>query len=125
MLSCIVARARVRPRALPVGSCVNKGCASDDCGGRLDHNISIYTSPNLTSSSWRLVSDLLPVAKRPSGTYYRPKARPAPASAPCRAPRPPVQLKLRLQVKLAALTARSPPYLCFAVPPSGPRHGTP
>ena len=29
------------------GSCHNSGCASDDCGGRLDHNISIFTSENI------------------------------------------------------------------------------
>jgi len=55
------------------GSCHNTGCASNDCGGRLDHNISIFTSPNLTSGSWTYVADLLPVNKRPSATYYRPK----------------------------------------------------
>jgi hypothetical protein len=62
------------------GSCHNKGCASNDCGGRLDHNISIFTSPNLTSGSWRYVADLLPVNKRPSATYYRPKVVFNPAS---------------------------------------------
>ena len=55
------------------GNCHNKGCASDDCGGRLDHNISIYSSHDLTSGSWSYVADLLPYATRLSGTYYRPK----------------------------------------------------
>jgi hypothetical protein len=55
------------------GACHNTGCASDECGGRLDHNVSIYTSPNLTSGSWSYVADLLPYEQRLSGTYYRPK----------------------------------------------------
>lgn len=55
------------------GPCHNTGCASNECGGRLDHNISLYTSPNLTSGSWMYVSDLLPMSSRPNGTYYRPK----------------------------------------------------
>ena len=66
----------MRPKfnsCMAYGSCHNKGCASDDCGGRLDHNISIYSSPNLTSGSWSYVADLLPYDKRLSGTYYRPK----------------------------------------------------
>ena len=55
------------------GSCHNVGCASDNCGGRLDHNISIYRSPNLAGGSWTYVADLLPYATRLSATYYRPK----------------------------------------------------
>jgi hypothetical protein len=55
------------------GPCHNHGCASDQCGGRLDHNISIYSSPNLTSGSWSYRADLLPLSSRPAGTYYRPK----------------------------------------------------
>ena len=55
------------------GSCHNVGCASDNCGGRLDHNISIYSSPNLAGGSWTYVADLLPYNKRLSATYYRPK----------------------------------------------------
>ena len=55
------------------GSCHNVGCASDSCGGRLDHNISIYSSPNLAGGSWTYVADLLPYATRLSATYYRPK----------------------------------------------------
>ena len=62
------------------GSCHNTGCASAGCGGRLDHNVSIYSSPDLTSGSWTYVSDLLPYGTRLSGTYYRPKVVQNPAT---------------------------------------------
>eukprot|EP00035_Acanthoeca_spectabilis_P010325 m.182837 g.182837 ORF g.182837 m.182837 type:complete len:289 (+) comp14984_c0_seq5:392-1258(+) len=55
------------------GDCVPTGRATPQCGGRLDHNISLYTSPNLTSGSWSYAGDLLPMASRPEGVYYRPK----------------------------------------------------
>ena len=55
------------------GSCHNTHCATATCGGRIDHNVSIYRSKNLTSGSWEYVADLLPVEHRLSGTYYRPK----------------------------------------------------
>ena len=55
------------------GPCHNTHCATAACGGRLDHNVSIYRSKNLTSGSWEYVADLLPMDHRLSGTYYRPK----------------------------------------------------
>lgn len=55
------------------GPCHNTHCATATCGGRIDHNVSIYRSKNLTSGSWEYVADLLPVEHRLSGTYYRPK----------------------------------------------------
>lgn len=35
------------------GPCHNTACATAQCGGRLDHNISLYTSPDLASGSWK------------------------------------------------------------------------
>jgi hypothetical protein len=43
-------------------------------GARYDHNITIYTSPDLTDKSWTLVRrEGLPMSARPLGLYYRPK----------------------------------------------------
>lgn len=43
-------------------------------GARFDHNITIYTSPDLTDKSWTLVRrEGLPMSARPYGLYYRPK----------------------------------------------------
>eukprot|EP00039_Didymoeca_costata_P003485 m.68002 g.68002 ORF g.68002 m.68002 type:complete len:412 (+) comp11929_c0_seq2:48-1283(+) len=56
------------------GLCNNlHDCATAACGGRLDHNVSLYSSPDLTSGSWNYEADLLPVSTRVQGTYYRPK----------------------------------------------------
>jgi hypothetical protein len=55
------------------GDCKPNGCATPQCGGRLDHNVSLYTSPNLTSGSWVYEGNLLPIPSRPNGVYYRPK----------------------------------------------------
>ena len=53
------------------------GCANHcgTCGGfRMDHNVSVWTSPTLESGSWTLVTrEALPIASRPVGSYYRPK----------------------------------------------------
>lgn len=35
------------------GPCHNTQCATAECGGRLDHNVSLYASPDLTSGSWK------------------------------------------------------------------------
>lgn len=43
-------------------------------GARTDHNITIWTSPNLADGSWSLVRrEGIEVATRPKGLYYRPK----------------------------------------------------
>lgn len=39
----------------------------------IDHNVSLYTSSDLTSGSWEYRADILPMRIRPMGTYYRPK----------------------------------------------------
>jgi hypothetical protein len=39
----------------------------EKCGFRLDHNISIWTSPNLTSGSWTYAGNAINVTDRPSG----------------------------------------------------------
>jgi hypothetical protein len=37
------------------------------CGFQMDHNISIWSSPNLTSGSWSYVGNSINVADRPAG----------------------------------------------------------
>jgi len=52
------------------------GCADaslGNCGFRLDHTISVFTSDTLGMGDWTYVGDALPVDARPSGIYYRPK----------------------------------------------------
>jgi hypothetical protein len=51
-----------------------QGCdqTPDHCGFRLDHNISLYTSADLSSGSWKFVRHAIEVAQRPSGTVFRP-----------------------------------------------------
>ena len=39
----------------------------EKCGFQLDHNISIWTSPNLTSGSWTYAGNAINVTDRPSG----------------------------------------------------------
>jgi hypothetical protein len=39
----------------------------EKCGFQLNHNISIWTSPNLTSGSWTYAGNAINVADRPSG----------------------------------------------------------
>jgi hypothetical protein len=44
------------------------------CGFQLTHRVLVYESRDLSSGSWRLVGDALPVdGGRPSGIYFRPK----------------------------------------------------
>lgn len=52
------------------------GCdmTADRCGFHLDHNISVYTSPDLSSGSWHYVGNAIDVAARPAGTVFRPDA---------------------------------------------------
>ena len=50
------------------------GCdmTADKCGFKLDHNVSVFTSPDLSSGSWTYVSSAISMAKRPAGTVFRP-----------------------------------------------------
>ena len=38
------------------------------CGFQMDHNISIWSSPNLTSGSWSYVGNSINVSDRPAGS---------------------------------------------------------
>ena len=63
--------------AVEYGLCVEPyptGCVqtSDKCGFRLDHNISIWTSPTLASGSWTFQAYAFPWIERPAGTLFRP-----------------------------------------------------
>jgi beta-xylosidase len=44
----------------------------DNCGFQFDHNISIWTSPDLSSGSWTFVGNAIDVDSRPPGVVYRP-----------------------------------------------------
>lgn len=55
------------------GSCQAQGCGSGDCGFQDTHNITLYTSPDLSQGSWRFQANILPLGARPQGIYYRPK----------------------------------------------------
>jgi hypothetical protein len=52
------------------------GCdqTSEHCGFRLDHNITVYVTPDLSSGSWKFVANALEIADRPAGTVFRPHA---------------------------------------------------
>eukprot|EP00043_Microstomoeca_roanoka_P006211 m.61088 g.61088 ORF g.61088 m.61088 type:complete len:425 (-) comp13322_c0_seq2:21-1295(-) len=56
-----------------------EGCSHDggdpNCGFRTDHNVSIFTSPNLANGSWQYVGNALPPENRPTAIYYRPKVK--------------------------------------------------
>ena len=59
------------------GSCVAPvplGCSvmPDACGHRLDHNVSIFSSPDLSSGSWVFERLAFPHTARPRGILYRP-----------------------------------------------------
>ena len=41
------------------------------CGFRTEHTVNLYTSPDL--ENWTFVKDILPIASRPDGIYFRPK----------------------------------------------------
>jgi hypothetical protein len=62
---------------LSYGSCVAPvplGCTvmPDDCGHRLDHNVSIFSSPDLSSGSWVFERLAFDISERPFGILYRP-----------------------------------------------------
>lgn len=59
--------------ACHMAHCKGQGCGQGDCGFRDNHNISLFTSGDLSSGSWHFEGDVLPVDQRPSGIYYRPK----------------------------------------------------
>lgn len=42
------------------------------CGFRLDHNVSIYTSADMSSGSWAYVGQAMDWTARPTGTVFRP-----------------------------------------------------
>ena len=42
------------------------------CGFQMDHNISIWSSSNLTSGSWSYVGNAINVADRPADVVFRP-----------------------------------------------------
>ena len=50
------------------------GCspAPDDCGARLDHNVSVFSSPDLSPGSWRAEGVALAAGARRRGVLYRP-----------------------------------------------------
>jgi hypothetical protein len=53
------------------------GCDVDPvsrCGFRLDHNVSIYSSWDLSSGSWQFEGYAFPWTERPPGTLFRPSA---------------------------------------------------
>lgn len=59
------------------GSCVAPvplGCTvmPDACGHRLDHNVSIFSSPDLSSGSWVFERLAFAYTERPRGILYRP-----------------------------------------------------
>ena len=59
------------------GSCIAPvplGCTvmPDMCGHRLDHNVSIFSSPDLSSGSWVFERYAFPYTERPIGILYRP-----------------------------------------------------
>jgi hypothetical protein len=56
------------------------GCSSNrsDCDFRDDHNVSVFTSVNLTSGSWEWQADIFPAAA-PTSAYFRGKVMHNPA----------------------------------------------
>ncbi len=45
----------------------SKAGTPEKCGFQLNHNISIWTSPNLTSGSWTYAGNAINVTDRPAG----------------------------------------------------------
>ena len=65
--------------AIEYGLCVaptNYGCdqTADKCGFRGTHNVTIWTSPDLSSGSWHRVGYAFDLAARPAGLLFRPDA---------------------------------------------------
>ena len=58
------------------------GCDSspDNAGFRVDHNVSVWVSNDLSSGSWEFVRHAYEVADRPSGILFRPDAILCPSS---------------------------------------------
>lgn len=56
---------------MPPQYCPGVWATFGGCGFRVDHTLSIYSSPDLVS--WTYEGDGLPEAARPSGIYFRPK----------------------------------------------------
>ena len=59
------------------GACIAPvplGCTvmPDNCGHRLDHNVSIFSSPDLSSGSWVFERLAFHYTERPVGILYRP-----------------------------------------------------
>lgn len=54
----------------------NQGCdqTEDKCGFQQNHTVNVWTSPDLSSGSWRFVAEAVSPTMRPAGTVYRPKA---------------------------------------------------
>jgi len=54
----------------------NYGCdqTADHCGFQLDHNITIWTSPDLSSGSWKFIGYAIDWRDRPAGIVFRPSA---------------------------------------------------
>ena len=51
-----------------------QGCGCKECGHSSDHNVSIYTSPNMTSGSWEYRGTIFNESmspQRPKGRYFR------------------------------------------------------
>ena len=65
--------------AIEYGLCVaptGQGCdqTPDHCGFRDTHNVTVWTSQDLTSGSWVRAGDAFPLATRPAGLIFRPDA---------------------------------------------------
>eukprot|EP01079_Euglenida_sp_SAG-EU17-18_P003606 gene3606-4045_t len=52
--------------------CAFKSCGDPTCGHLTDHQVLVWSSPDLTNRSWTLAGDALPVDRRPQGPYFRP-----------------------------------------------------
>jgi hypothetical protein len=56
------------------GNCKAQGCSKHgDCGFQNTHNITLFTSSDLSQGSWKYQGHVLPFDARPAGIYYRPK----------------------------------------------------
>lgn len=59
------------------------GCTQmpDKCGFRLNHNVSVYSSPNMSSGSWHFEGYAIDLDERPAGTVFRPEVAYSPATS--------------------------------------------
>jgi hypothetical protein len=65
--------------AIEYGLCeapTDMGCdgTADHCGFRQNHNVTVWTSPDLSSGSWRLHGYAFDLSARPPGLLFRPDA---------------------------------------------------